>query len=61
MQPRAVRLLAALPLQAHLDGSPRIFALAASEAGDWLYNLALVVVVFERTHSTGLAAATSGA
>jgi len=28
-----------------------IVALAASEAGDWLYNLALVVVVFQRTHS----------
>jgi MFS family permease len=38
-----------------------IVALAASEAGDWLYNLALVVVVFERTHSTTLAAATVAA
>jgi MFS family permease len=38
-----------------------IVALAASEAGDWLYNLALVVVVFERTHSTALAAATVAA
>src|SRR3954470_13066798 len=38
-----------------------IVALAASEAGDWLYNLALVVVVYERTHSTVLAAATVAA
>src|SRR6185503_12359000 len=38
-----------------------IVALAASEAGDWLYNLALVVVVFERTRSTTWAAATVAA
>jgi MFS family permease len=38
-----------------------IVALAASEAGDWLYNLALVVVVFERTQSAGLAALTTAA
>jgi MFS family permease len=38
-----------------------IVALAASEAGDWLYNLALVVVVFERTHSTSLSAVTVAA
>jgi MFS family permease len=38
-----------------------IIALAASEAGDWLYNLALVVVVFQRTHSMTLSGATVAA
>ena len=26
-------------------------ALAVSQVGDWLYNLALVVLVYDRTHS----------
>jgi len=38
-----------------------ISALAISEAGDWMYNLALVIVVFERTHSATLAAVTTAA
>lgn len=28
-----------------------LIALAVSEAGDWLYNLALIALVFDRTHS----------
>jgi MFS family permease len=34
-------------------------ALAISQAGDWLYNVALLVFVFERTHSPAWVAATT--
>ncbi len=33
--------------------------LAASQAGDWLYNLALIAYVYERTHSTAWVAITT--
>jgi MFS family permease len=36
-------------------------ALAVSQAGDWLYNLALLAVVFERTHSATWVALTTAA
>lgn len=36
-------------------------ALAVSQAGDWLYNLALLAVVFERTHSATWVAITTAA
>jgi MFS family permease len=36
-------------------------ALAVSQAGDWLYNLALLAFVYERTHSVGWTAATTAA
>jgi MFS family permease len=36
-------------------------ALAVSQAGDWLYNLALVVLVLERTHSSVWVAVTTAA
>jgi predicted MFS family arabinose efflux permease len=35
--------------------------LAVSQIGDWLYNLALVVLVYERTHSALWAGVTTGA
>jgi len=35
--------------------------LAVSEAGDWLYNVALLAFVYERTHSAGWLAATTAA
>jgi predicted MFS family arabinose efflux permease len=38
-----------------------IGALAVSQAGDWLYNLALLAVVYQRTHSTAWLAATTAA
>jgi MFS family permease len=34
-------------------------ALAVSQTGDWLYNVALLAVVYERTHSAGWVAATT--
>jgi MFS family permease len=36
-------------------------ALAVSQAGDWLYNVALLAFVYERTHSAGWLAATTAA
>ena len=35
--------------------------LAVSQAGDWLYNVALLAFVYERTHSAGWLAATTAA
>ncbi len=35
--------------------------LAISQAGDWLYNVALLAFVYERTHSAGWLAATTAA
>src|SRR4029077_12220482 len=34
-----------------------VAALAVSQAGDWLYNVGLLVSLFDRTHSTGWVAA----
>ncbi|HET9972347.1 MAG TPA: MFS transporter [Streptosporangiaceae bacterium] len=36
-------------------------ALAVSQVGDWLYNLALVVLVYDRTHSAAWAGVTTAA
>jgi len=36
-------------------------ALAVSQVGDWLYNLALVVLVYDRTHSALWAGVTTAA
>jgi MFS family permease len=36
-----------------------LIALAVSQAGDWLYNLALLALVFERTHSSTWVALTT--
>jgi MFS family permease len=36
-------------------------ALAVSQVGDWLYNLALVVLVYDRTHSVSWTAVTTAA
>ncbi|TQS40670.1 MFS transporter [Cryptosporangium phraense] len=36
-------------------------ALAVSQVGDWLYNLALLAFVYDRTHSVGWTAATTAA
>jgi MFS family permease len=38
-----------------------LVALAVSQAGDWLYNVALLAFVYERTHSAGWLAATTAA
>jgi MFS family permease len=38
-----------------------LVALAVSQAGDWLYNVALLAFVYERTHSPGWLAATTAA
>jgi MFS family permease len=38
-----------------------LIALAVSQAGDWLYNVALLAFVYERTHSAGWLAATTAA
>jgi MFS family permease len=38
-----------------------LVGLAVSQAGDWLYNVALLAFVYERTHSTGWLAATTAA
>ena len=38
-----------------------LVGLAVSQAGDWLYNVALLAFVFERTHSAGWLAATTAA
>jgi len=36
-----------------------LVALAVSQAGDWLYNIALLAFVYERTHSAGWLAVTT--
>jgi MFS family permease len=38
-----------------------LVGLAVSEAGDWLYNVALLAFVYQRTHSAGWLAATTAA
>jgi MFS family permease len=38
-----------------------LVGLAISQAGDWLYNVALLAFVYERTHSAGWLAATTAA
>lgn len=38
-----------------------VSALAVSQIGDWLYNLALIVLVYDRTHSTLWTGVTTGA
>jgi len=38
-----------------------LVGLAVSQAGDWLYNVALLAFVYERTHSVGWLAATTAA
>jgi MFS family permease len=38
-----------------------LLGLAVSQAGDWLYNVALLAFVYERTHSAGWLAATTAA
>src|SRR5262245_27737230 len=42
---------------AHSDFRVLLAGLAVSTAGDWLYNVALIVFVFDRTHSSGWIAA----
>ncbi|MGF7236852.1 MAG: MFS transporter [Frankia sp.] len=50
-------------IRSALRRSPRfrrlLAALAVSQAGDWLYNLALLAFVYDRTHSPGWLAATT--
>jgi MFS family permease len=46
---------------AHRSFRRLVAALAVSQAGDWLYNVALLAFVFERTHSAGWVAATTAA
>ena len=43
----------------HRDFGRLLLGLAVSQAGDWLYNVALLAFVYERTHSTGWVAATT--
>src|SRR3984885_12560386 len=60
-----------LPTRTHLPRLPRLpgdrrfalllLSLAVSACGDWLYNVALLAVVFERTHSASLLAVTTAA
>ncbi|HEY4830166.1 MAG TPA: MFS transporter [Solirubrobacteraceae bacterium] len=60
-----------LPTRTHLPRLPRLpgdrrfalllLSLAVSACGDWLYNVALLAVVFERTHSASLLALTTAA
>ncbi len=46
----------------HCSPFRRLLAgLAISQAGDWLYNVALLAFVYERTHSAGWLAATTAA
>jgi MFS family permease len=49
----------------HLPGDRRfallLSSLAVSSCGDWLYNVALLAVVFERSHSASLLALTTAA
>src|ERR1700761_8590030 len=54
-----------LPRRPRLPGDRRfallLLSLAVSACGDWLYNVALLAVVFERTHSASLLALTTAA
>ena len=43
----------------HRDFRRLLVGLAVSQAGDWLYNVALLAFVYERTHSAGWVAATT--
>jgi MFS family permease len=45
----------------HRDFRRLLAGLAVSQIGDWLYNLALVALVFERTHSAAWVGATTAA
>lgn len=45
----------------HQDFRRLLAGLVVSQIGDWLYNLALVVLVFERTHSAAWVGATTAA
>jgi MFS family permease len=45
----------------HRDFRQLLVGLAVSQAGDWLYNVALLAFVYERTHSAGWVAATTAA
>ena len=45
----------------HRDFRRLLAGLAVSQIGDWLYNLALVVLVFDRTHSAAWVGATTAA
>ena len=45
----------------HRDVRRLLVGLAVSQIGDWLYNLALVVLVFDRTHSAAWVGATTAA
>src|SRR5690348_7766176 len=47
-----------IPLRAR-DTRPLLAGLAAAQAGDWLYSLALIAYVYERTHSTAWVAITT--
>jgi predicted MFS family arabinose efflux permease len=52
------------PVRTALAHSPfrrLVAALAVSQAGDWLYNLALLALVYERTHSSTWVAVTTAA
>src|SRR3954470_24298213 len=46
---------------AHPSFRRLLVGLAVSQAGDWLYNVALLAFVYERTHSAGWLAATTAA
>jgi MFS family permease len=54
-----------LPRGPRLPGDRRfallLLSLAVSACGDWLYNVALLAIVFERTHSAALLALTTAA
>jgi predicted MFS family arabinose efflux permease len=45
----------------HRDFRRLLAGLAVSQVGDWLYNLALVVLMFDRTHSAAWVGATTAA
>ena len=45
----------------HRDFRRLLAGLGVSQIGDWLYNLALVALVFERTHSAAWVGATTAA
>ena len=45
----------------HVGFRRLLVGLAVSQAGDWLYNVALLAFVYDRTHSVGWLAATTAA
>ncbi len=45
----------------HRDFRRLLIGLAVSQAGDWLYNVALLAFVYQRTHSAGWLAVTTAA